>query len=250
MNLPSLFKSLMIFPRTINYIKQTQIHKSDIEKIKVNWSHEFLERLHIEVEVIGKPTLEKSTLFVGNHISYVDIPLLFKYIPQASFVAKQEVGEWPIIGSAARQARTVFVDRNNSQNRSVVREVLQSALAHGQRVILFPSGTTSISENVAWKKGAFEMAKEGGFKIQPFRINYLPLRDVAYIDEDTLLFHLMKLSQHKSIQATLEFHEPVLVEDVYSDAKYWQQWSQPKPLTQSIKSKSCIPDAETLTINL
>ncbi len=250
MNLHSLYKSLMIFPRTLSYIKQTKLHKSDIEKIKINWSHELLERLNVEVEVIGKPTHDPSTLFVGNHISYIDIPLLFKYIPQASFVAKKEVGEWPIIGVAARQARTVFVDRNNNSNRSVVREGIQSALTHGQRVILFPSGTTSISEHVAWKKGAFEIAKEGGFKVQPFRINYLPLRDVAYIDDDTLIFHLMKLSQHKKIQATLEFHEPVNIEDVYLDAQYWQQWSQPQLLTQSIKSKSCIPHAETLTINL
>ncbi len=250
MNLPSLFKSLMIFPRTVSYINQTKIHKSDIEKIKVNWSHELMERLNIEVDVIGKPTHDPSTLFVGNHISYVDIPLLFKYIPHASFVAKKEVGEWPIIGHAARQAKTVFVDRNNSTHRSVVREGIQSALTHGKRVILFPSGTTSISEHVAWKKGAFEIAKDGGFKVQPFRLNYSPLRDVAYIDEDTLIFHLMKLSQHKKIQATLEFHEPVYIEDVYLDAQYWQQWSQPKPLTQLIKSKSCIPDTNPLTMNL
>jgi 1-acyl-sn-glycerol-3-phosphate acyltransferase len=250
MNLSSLFKSMMIFPRTVSYINQTKIHKSDIEKIKMNWSHEFMERLNIEVKVIGKPTHEASTLFVGNHISYVDIPLLFKFIPHASFVAKKEVGEWPIIGSAARQAKTVFVNRNSHKNRSEVRESIQSALAQGQRVILFPSGTTSISEHVAWKKGAFEIAQDGGFKIQPFRLNYSPLREVAYIDEDTLIFHMIKLSQHNSIQATLEFHDPIYVEDVYQDAQYWQQWSQPKPLTQSIKSKSCIPDAETLTINL
>lgn len=250
MNLHSLYKSLMIFPRTLTYLKQTKAPKADIEKIKLNWSHELMERLNIEVNVIGKPTEAASTLFLGNHISYVDIPLLFKHIPLASFVAKKEVGTWPIIGAAARQARTVFVDRSKSSNRSAVREGIQSALTRGQRIILFPSGTTSVSEHVAWKKGAFELAQEGGFKIQPFRLNYFPLRDVAYIDEDTLIFHLMKLSQHKKIQATLEFHEPVNVQDVYLDAKYWQEWSQPKPLTQSIKAKSCFPRAETLTINL
>lgn len=250
MNLQSLYKSLMIFPRTLTYLNQTKMHLADIEKIKIDWSHELLKRLNIEVNVIGKPSDEASTLFLGNHISYIDIPLLFKYIPQASFVAKKEIAAWPIIGSAAKQAQTVFVDRNNHSNRSAVRESIQSALNNKKRVILFPSGTTSITEHVAWKKGAFEIAKNGGFKVQPFRINYFPLRDVAYIDQDTLIFHLMKLSQHKTIQATLEFHEPVYIQDVYLDAQYWQQWACPQPLTHSIKSKSCIPDMKTLTINL
>lgn len=250
MNLSSLSKSLMIFPRTLRYINQTKIHKADIEKIKSSWAQELLERLNVDVKVIGTPSTDTSILFLGNHISYVDIPLLFKYIPHASFVAKKEVSTWPVIGLAARQARTVFVDRNNHANRSVVRESIQSALASGKRVILFPSGTTSVSEHVAWKKGAFEIAHVGGFKVQPFRINYFPLREVAYIDQDTLLIHLMKLSQHKKIQATLEFHEPVYIQDVYRDAEYWQQWSQPTSLTQSIKSKSCIPDTKTLSINL
>jgi 1-acyl-sn-glycerol-3-phosphate acyltransferase len=250
MNLNALCKSLMIFPRTLNYLQQTKVHKSDIEKIKFNWAHELMQRLNIQVEVIGKPSADASILLLGNHISYVDIPLLFKYVPQASFVAKKEVKSWPIIGAAARQARTVFVDRNNNSHRSHVRESIHQALTDGKRVIIFPSGTTSISEHVAWKKGAFEIARDGGFKVQPFRINYSPLRDVAYIDQDTLIFHLMKLSQHKVIHATLEFHEPVYIKDVYLDAQYWQQWSQPQLLTQSIKAKSCIPDTKTLKINL
>jgi 1-acyl-sn-glycerol-3-phosphate acyltransferase len=49
---------------------------------------------------------------VGNHLSYLDIPLLMQSSPNISFVAKEEVGRWPVIGAGAHALNTIFVKRS------------------------------------------------------------------------------------------------------------------------------------------
>lgn len=230
----SLFKSLRIFPRTVSYVRLTNQKDADIEQIKKNWAAETLARLNVETHLINQPSEDPSLLYLGNHISYLDIPVLFQHVPNLSFVAKSEVADWPIIGKAAKKANTVFVDREKAIKKIQKNDPLKSSasfaifnsLKKGQRIAIFPSGTTSIDESKPWKSGAFKIATRGNFKIQPFRIKYSAPRMAAYIDDDNLILHLMKISQSEKIQATLEFHEPVYLNDLNYDIEYWRKWSQ------------------------
>jgi 1-acyl-sn-glycerol-3-phosphate acyltransferase len=104
----------------------------------------------MRVRAEGRP-LEQSVLFLANHLSWLDIMVLAGASGTA-FVAKEEVGQWPVIGWLARLNRSVFVARSA---RSAVRhqaDSLRAALASGLPVALFPEGTT-----------------EGGVEILPFR---------------------------------------------------------------------------------
>ncbi len=60
--------------------------------------------LPLRVRVIGQPA-EQPMLWLANHISWVDIPVLGGVAP-LSFLAKQEVARWPLLGYLARQAGT------------------------------------------------------------------------------------------------------------------------------------------------
>lgn len=230
----ALLKSLRIFPRTISYVRLANKKENDIELIKKAWAEETLSRLNVQTRLINLPSEEPSLLYLGNHISYLDIPVLLQYVPHLSFVAKSEVADWPIIGSAAKKANTVFVDREHSVKRVKKESPLKSSpslaiynsLKQGKRIAIFPSGTTSIDESKPWKSGAFKIAARGNFKIQPFRIKYSSPRTAAYIDDDNLILHLMKMSQADKIEATLEFHEPVYLSDLERDMAYWRKWSQ------------------------
>src|SRR5216684_4072631 len=62
------------------------------------------------VAVHGESSALRPTLFVANHVSYVDIEILGGVI-EGSFIAKAEVARWPLFGWLARLQRTVFVDR-------------------------------------------------------------------------------------------------------------------------------------------
>lgn len=224
--LNSFNNSVGIFLDTYSYLKKAKQPHHKIENLKTAWSRQILSRLNVSVELIGTPCDSEPTLFVGNHISYLDIPLLINVAPQVSFVAKSELSRWPIFGNAAKAVDTVFVKRENKTSRRSARDSVKSALNKGKQIVIFPSGTTCTTESKPWKKGAFEIAEEAGFKIQPFRISYTPLRAVAYIDQDFFPTHLMNLFKYPSISAQIEFHEPSLVKNAAWDCQYWYYWSR------------------------
>jgi 1-acyl-sn-glycerol-3-phosphate acyltransferase len=216
-------------------LRQTHLHlkackksEGDVDTIKVQWALKLLEDLKLQVEIKGTPCKDESLLLLGNHISYVDIPLLLGHIGRLSFVAKKEVRSWPFIGPGAEHIGCVFVNRNSSSSRNEAKRTIQQAIVDGRRVVIFPSGTTSIPGQKPWKKGAFEIAHETGCLVQPFRINYTPLRKIAYIDDDFFPTHAMRLykeKEKKPLVGQLELHDPVRITDPLKDCEYWSQWS-------------------------
>jgi 1-acyl-sn-glycerol-3-phosphate acyltransferase len=175
---------------------------------------------------MGTPSPETPLLLVGNHLSYLDIPLLMQSSPNISFVAKEEVGRWPVIGAGARALNTIFVKRSCARERALARAALGRELAGGKRVVVFPAGTTCMFESKPWRRGAFEIAKEFGIPIQPFRIRYTPVRAAAYIGRDFFPVHLFKLAQAGGVTAKIEFHPSVQVDDVEEASSAWRSWSQ------------------------
>lgn len=221
-----LQNSAKIFLDTHSYIQQALEEGSSIESLKTEWAQGVLNSLKVDLEVLGTPSPSSSLLLVGNHVSYLDIPLLMSVTENISFVAKKEISDWPVIGKAASAAKTVFVKRDHKQSRNEASQTVKNALMDGKRIVIFPSGTTCTQESKPWKKGAFRIAFETGALIQPFRIKYKPVRTVAYIDDDIFLFHLYNLCKSPGIQAQIEFHPPVTVTDVTLDSLKWHLWSK------------------------
>jgi 1-acyl-sn-glycerol-3-phosphate acyltransferase len=228
----AVLNSISVFTETYNYLRLSKDTDANLESLKFKWAHEIMKRLNVELKTEGEIGQHSPMLLVGNHISYLDIPILTSTVKSISFVAKQELASWPVFGSAAQKIDTVFVKRENMDSRNLARESIKQALLKGKRVVIFPSGTTCMLENTSWKKGAFEIAKELNVPIQPFRINYFPLRSVAYIDKDFFPVHLYNLAGLKKISANLEFHSPVFVREAILECEYWRKWSQtPAPFT-------------------
>lgn len=200
---------------------------AEIDILKKKWSDNILEHLKVNLKVIGAPAHKGPLLILGNHISYLDIPVLLSLVPHISFLSKSEVKYWPLIGALAYKLDTVFVKRGCSKSRQVSRESISKALLSEQKVIAgFPSGTTSLSEAKPWRHGLFEVAYSSKVPVQPFRIKYEPLRPVAYIDEDQFLNHLYKLVQLKEINVTIEFNEPIMIKNPSDCSAYWHKWAQ------------------------
>lgn len=222
----SLLNFYDLFYYTNDYLKQSHKSHSDISQLKVEWAKKFLNKLHVDLQVSGAPSPSRSTLFVGNHLSYLDIPLLMSCVPGVSFVAKSEISSWPIIGSCAKKIETVFVERNSGSSRNSVKQTISSSILAGKRIALFPSGTTCINESKEWRRGAFEIANSTQCDVVPFRLNYSPKRTVAYIDKDFLPLHLFRLLHQERIVASIEFHDPVKITDPVTDCLYWWNWAK------------------------
>lgn len=222
-----LYRASQVFAKTLVYLNRSLGLDEDIESLKTQWTSELLRHLNIEVEIQGALSEQSPLLLVGNHIGYLDILLLLSAGSNLSFVSKKELASWPILGTAARKADTIFVQREKACSRKSAREEIRRCLVEEKkRVVVFPSGTTCMNESKPWKRGVFELAFENRIPIQPFRIQYEPLRPVAYIDDDQFFSHLMELTSLKKIKATLEFHSPIMVEDAAVDSVNWQSWSR------------------------
>jgi 1-acyl-sn-glycerol-3-phosphate acyltransferase len=110
------------------------------------WGKAMCAILRIEVTLVGTPP-RGSFLVASNHVSYLDILVLASLYPSA-FVAKLEIGSWPVFGWIARSAGTLFVDRTRA--RDVVRagSEMRSHLDAGIPLTMFPEGGSSSGETV------------------------------------------------------------------------------------------------------
>lgn len=224
--LNSSYKTFRVF-QTMNSAIIKSYFTNDLITLKKKWASTALKVLNIETKVIGAPRQSGPLLLLGNHISYLDIPLIMAVAPQVSFLSKQELKRWPIIGPAAKKAHTIFVKRGCAESRSLTRQIIEDSLSNEKALIAaFPAGTTTMNETISWRHGLFHTAHSKKIKIQPFRIHYSTKRTVAYIDDDRFFPHLFKLSHLKKIHAVIEFHEPVDIVDPVLCSLRWQTWTQ------------------------
>ena len=223
-----LANTLKMFATVFHYYGLANKPDANHEILKVQWSREFMRSCHMNIEIQGNPnSIPNSAFVVSNHISYMDIPLLMSFIPNSAFVSKAEVIKWPIIGPATIKAGTIFVQRDSHNSRKAVMDSMRTAaLRDKKRIVIFPSGTTSIKPSKQWKRGIFQLAFETGIPVQPLRITYTPLRKVAYIDDDALCFHLMKMTRPEMNQAKVEFGELTQIKDVLADTERVRRWSE------------------------
>lgn len=145
------------------------------------WANSILwvTRARITVTGIEKLDLNRSYIYMPNHQSNADIPLLLGQLPvQFRWLAKAELFKIPIFGQAMRGVGYISIDRSN---RKAAFESLARAAATirgGTSVLIFPEGTRSPDgELLPFKKGGFVLAVDAGVPIVPIVIR--GTRDMA-----------------------------------------------------------------------
>ena len=182
----------------------------------------FSRLLGLRVRVIGQlasGSSDRPVIFVSNHSSWVDIPVVGGVL-DGCFVAKGDVGCWPVIGTIARLGRSVFVSR---QRGSTVRErdAMTGLLARGDNLILFPEGTSSDGSRVLpFRSSFFSVAEcDAAPIIQPVSVVYdrlggLPTgranRPVfAWYGDMDIASHFWRLAQCRGLRVTVLLHAPL-----------------------------------------
>ena len=200
---------------------------NDLQGFITSWANQALPLLNLQLDRVG-PTLplQQPTLFVGNHLSYLDIPLLMSQVPVV-FLGKAEIAKWPILGSAGQLAGVVFVKRDSDgSRREATRAILDCLQNRGMSLGLFPAGTTTLEEDRPWRAGAFRIARAGKIPVQPFRLTYEPRAKAAFVGKDALLPHLYRLLRSGPVKARIEFGEPLMIEDPHAAAQTCWAWSR------------------------
>jgi 1-acyl-sn-glycerol-3-phosphate acyltransferase len=115
----------------------------------------------------------RQYIFVSNHISYLDIPVMMKAIRRQHFRAlgKAELGQIPVFGFIFKQA-AVSVDRKNPENRAKSVLTLKSIIKRKISVFIFPEGTFNETHKPLkeFYDGAFRIAIETQTPIKPILI--------------------------------------------------------------------------------
>jgi lyso-ornithine lipid O-acyltransferase len=166
---------------------------------------------------VGQCSPLPGTLFVTNHISWIDIPLLASAL-DADFVAKADILRWPLLGSLARKLNPVFVARECRRSAHAQADAIRQRLLAGRSVILCAEGTTSVGETVLPFKSCLFEAADVATAIQPVAIRYcaidgsaLPqkrMREVAWIDDDDLLTGALRVAREHTV-AQITFLPPI-----------------------------------------
>jgi 1-acyl-sn-glycerol-3-phosphate acyltransferase len=126
------------------------------------------------------------------------------------FVAKQEVRGWPVFGTFATMAGTIFVDRNRHAANGGATTAMEVALASGVPVVLFPEGTSSKGESVLpFHSGFFEPAIRANTVVTAAAIGYASSTAeeaaLAYYGEDVFGPHLLRTLGHNKVEARVIF---------------------------------------------
>lgn len=136
-----------------------------------------LKGLGIKVRLHGAPARRRGVLFVANHLSWTDVPLLGSKL-LGQFVAKSEVGQMAAVGWFADLQQTIYVDRERRRSTGEQRNAVADRLAAGANVILFPEGTTGDGVDVLPFNSSLFAAVEGvdDALVQPVSLAYTRIR--------------------------------------------------------------------------
>ncbi|OLF55534.1 lysophospholipid acyltransferase family protein [Pseudomonas chlororaphis] len=179
------------------------------------WSRFFMARLSnalpFAVTVHGELP-KQPMLWVSNHVSWTDIPLLGALTP-LSFLSKAEVRTWPVAGWLAAKAGSLFI-RRGSGDSQLIRKQMTRHLQQTHPLLMFPEGTTTDGRSLRTFHGRLlASAIEADVALQPVAIRYLRGGDIdplaPFIGDDDLLTHLMRLFANDQGRVEIHLLKPI-----------------------------------------
>jgi len=137
------------------------------------WSRLILVTTGVRVRVEGLQEIApgKTYIFVSNHQSIYDIPVIFWWLPyQLRIIAKESLGSFPFIGWHLRRSGHLLVDRRKPDRAGILAK-WRDLVVNGLSLIIFPEGTRSADGRVGrFKAGSFMLAIEAGLPVVPLSI--------------------------------------------------------------------------------
>jgi 1-acyl-sn-glycerol-3-phosphate acyltransferase len=128
----------------------------------------------VRVETVGLDRIDSgcSYVYMSNHVSNLDPPLLLPLIPgRTSVMVKKELFSYPILGQAMRIGSLVPVDRGNREAGIVAVREASAVLRRGISMTIFVEGMRSYDGKLLpFKKGPFFLAMETGVPVVPVTI--------------------------------------------------------------------------------
>ena len=150
-------------------------HSPHVDKVIQVWSRLFLTVAPITWSVEGRDRIDPDAqyIFVSNHLSNFDIPLLFRAIPnRIRYMAKAELFKIPLLAQAMSRVGIIKIDRGAGRAAHAgINRGVRVATEQGYSLIVFPESTRARDGQFhGFKKGAFRIAITNDLPVVPVTI--------------------------------------------------------------------------------
>ncbi|MGE3770708.1 MAG: lysophospholipid acyltransferase family protein [Bdellovibrionales bacterium] len=182
--------------------------------------------LGFKVKTIGQPSNASPCIYVCNHLSYLDIPIVGSTL-KASFVSRGDVAGWPVFGYFGKLQRTIFISRKPEKAREAA-VAIRERIEAGDRMLFFPEGTSGDGQRLLpIKSSLFDVARpivradgtEQQVIVQPISLIVTEMGNLPIGRHNRPLYswygdmefvpHFMQALQMSSFTLEVQYHDPV-----------------------------------------
>ena len=144
------------------------------DRIVGGWNRLVMRLAGCPLEIVGRervPT-DAPVVFVANHASFIDSPLMMSALPVAvRFAVKARLATYPLIGLAIRKGKHIPLGKRDQSERVENAETIRAPLDSGTSLFVFPEGTFQAAPRLLpFRLGAFRAAVDAGCPVVPVAI--------------------------------------------------------------------------------
>ena len=191
------------------------------------WSQQLLACLGISLRVLGQPPVGGPVMLVANHISWLDIPVMHA-ARHCCFISKSDVQGWPLIGTLATAAGTLYIERSSRRDAMRMVRTMQEALQRNEVLGVFPEGTTGDGRAMLpFHANLLQAAVAADAPVQPVGLRCVDKATGAtsfapsYIGDETLVGSIWRTLCAPPIEAVVHYGPPELAGE--RDRRTWTQ---------------------------
>ena len=189
------------------------------------WAAAMLVRLGVQLEVSGTPPHAGPVLLVANHISWLDIVVLHA-ARHCRFVSKSDVKHWPLVGTLATGAGTLYIERASRRDAMRVVHQMAQALKDGEILAVFPEGTTGDGTTVLpFHANLIQAPISAHAPVLPVALQFVegrtgaPSRAVSYVGDESLLGSIWRTLCARELRALVVYGTPQVADN--RDRRTW-----------------------------
>ena len=191
------------------------------------WALQLLAHAGIHLRILGTPPVAGPVMLVANHLSWLDIPVMHA-ARHCRFVSKSDVQGWPLIGTLATAAGTLYIERASRRDALRMVRTMQEALQRGEVLAVFPEGTTGDGRAMLpFHANLLQAAVVAEAPVQPVGLRFADRATGAtsfapsYIGDETLVGSIWRTLSAPPIEAIVHYGTPEQADG--RDRRAWTQ---------------------------
>ena len=188
--------------------------QAEKEQLVQAWAARMLALMRIELRVTGMPPRRGPILLVANHISWLDI-LVLHAAGYCRFVSKADVKNWPVVGTLATAAGTLYIERESRRDAMRVVHHMAEHLRTGDVVAVFPEGTTGDGISMLpFHANLLQAAIAADVPALPVALRFIDGRTgqtsfaPSFVGDETLVGSVWRTLSSNSLVAEVNYGEP------------------------------------------